>query len=38
MESTLGKINNMADKAMLEMQKQPLITWNPAALNTFRFV
>ncbi|CAD8143464.1 unnamed protein product [Paramecium pentaurelia] len=38
MDSTLSKINNMAEKAMLELQKQPLITWNPSCLNTFKYI
>ncbi|CAD8051036.1 unnamed protein product [Paramecium sonneborni] len=38
MESCLSKINNMADKAMAELQKQPLITWNPGCVNTIKYI
>ncbi|CAK71130.1 unnamed protein product (macronuclear) [Paramecium tetraurelia] len=38
MESSLSKINNVAEKAMLELQKQPLITWNSGCLNTIRYI
>lgn len=38
MELTLGKINGMADKAMIELNKAPITVWNPAAVNTFKYV
>ncbi|CAD8158924.1 unnamed protein product [Paramecium octaurelia] len=38
MDSTLSKINNMAEKAMLELQKQPLVTWNSGCLNTLKYI
>ncbi|CAD8134412.1 unnamed protein product [Paramecium pentaurelia] len=37
MQSTLSKISFMAEKAMMELQMQPLITWNPGSLNTLKF-